>query len=102
MIRLANAHIIISREVAALLFSTAQRVNWVYYPQRKTLLIAPAADELFTSLHKTAGSLLKHKNDKGDRSMSVQELLLDHEIDNSDRALDYKADSRLNVLNIYF
>lgn len=102
MVKLSSAHIIIGSKLATSFFGNAQRVNWVYYPQRKTLMVAAAEDELFKQLHKTSGSLLKLKNALGDRGMAMRELLIDNDLDEQDRELEYKADTTLNILNIYF
>ena len=102
MIQLSNAHIIIDGATASSLFAEAVQVNWVYYPARQTLIVAASGDELFKSLHKTSMSMLKFKNDKGDRSISIMELLIDNDIDNCNRPLDYFADEQMKVLNVYF
>lgn len=102
MVTLSNAHIIIEKHIAESIFLNLAHVNWVYYPRRAALLIAPATDEIFKSLHKTAMSVLKYRNKHGDRSISIRELLLDNEIDSSDRNLGYLADEKMKILNIYF
>ena len=102
MVKLSNSHIIIDKETAAALFSDAAQVNWVYYPQRKTLMVAAGADTLFKSLHKTSGSLLKIRNEQGDRSISMLELIIDNDLDGSDRELSFKADTEMKILSIYF
>lgn len=102
MVKLSSAHIIIGSTLAETLFGNAQRVNWVYYPQRKTLMVAGAEDELFKQLHKTSGSMLKLRNEQGDRGIAIRELLIDNDLDEHDRELEYKADTGLNILNIYF
>lgn len=100
MITLYNRHIIIPRLVAEQLFENAAQVNWVFYAERNTLLIASQYDEDFKALHKTSMSMLKHKNSLGDRSLSAEELLIDHDLDNSNRTLEYKADENMKILTI--
>ena len=102
MVSLSKGHIIIDRETVQNLFDNADQVNWVFYAQKKILHIASGADTLFKSLHKTAMSMLKYKNEQGIRSLSVQELLIDQELDGKDRDLKFFADEKMKVLNIYF
>jgi hypothetical protein len=102
MVKLSNAHIVISRGTATQLFGDAARVCWVYYPQRKTMLIAAGQDALFKSLHKTADSIFKYSNGKGDRSIAIRELLIDNELDDADRELVFTADIPMHILTINF
>lgn len=102
MVKLSNGHVIIDQATALALFGDTSQVLWVYYPQRHTLMVATPADELFKSVHKTATSLLKLRNDHGDRSLSVLELILDHDLDDTNRQLEYTADEQMKVLSVYF
>ena len=102
MVRLSHAHIIIPAAMADDLFPGDSQVNWVYYPQRKTLLIASKGDTLFASLHKTATTLLKVKNGQGDRSVDIRGLLIDEGIDDADRELAFNQDKAMHVLHIVF
>jgi hypothetical protein len=102
MVRLSNAHIVISSDTVAQLFGDAVRASWVYYPQRKTMLVANGQDELFKSLHKTADSILKYSNNQGDRSIAIRELLIDNELDDSNRELAFTADAQMKILTIFF
>ncbi|MCX8472447.1 MAG: hypothetical protein ORN85_02230 [Sediminibacterium sp.] len=102
MITLKNRHIIIDKKIVEKLFAQAAQVCWVYYAVKNTLLIASQHDDLFKSLHKTAMSMLKFKNSMGDRSISIEELLLDNDIDGSERPLNYMADETMKILTISF
>ena len=102
MIKLSNGHIVIEKEIVEKFFEDTMQVCWVYYAQRNTLLIASFNDALFKSLHKTSMSMLKHKNGKGDRSFSVQEVLLDNDLNNEDRELHYLAEDSMKILTINF
>jgi hypothetical protein len=101
-IRLMNRHLTIDAAIAAALFPGAAHLNIVFYPNGKTLLMADAGDEIFKGLHKTSMQMLKDKNLKGDKSMSLEEILIDHDLDDSDRELGYKADAVMKILTVYF
>lgn len=100
-IRLANRHLVIDAGTAVMLFQGATHVNAVYYPNGRSLLMADARDELFKGLHKTAMQMLKDRNLRGDKSVSLEELLIDHDIDDSDRTLEHRVDSAMGILTIY-
>jgi len=101
-IRMVNRHVVIDAETAAAFFPEAAHLNIVFYANGNTLMMADVADELFKGLHKTSMQMLKDKNLKGDKSMSLEEILIDHDLDDSDRALRHKADIAMKILTIYF
>ncbi|TAD81468.1 MAG: hypothetical protein EAY75_17715 [Bacteroidetes bacterium] len=98
---LQNRHLLIAAAVANNFLADSTHINMVYYAQRSTLLLAPAADELFKGLHKTSMQMVKNKNLLGDKSISLEELLIDNEIDDTDRPLTYKLDA-MNIMQIFF
>jgi hypothetical protein len=101
MITLTNRHLIIPAEIAAGFTGDNPHVNMVYYAQRQTLLMAPATDELFKSLHKTSMQMVKNKNLAGDKSISLEEMLIDNELDDTDRPLEFHLDG-MNILQVFF
>ena len=44
----------------------------------------------FEKLHKVQWTVLKLRNNKGDRTMAVEDILIDYEIDDIDRNLDFE------------
>ncbi|MBW0162424.1 MAG: hypothetical protein HYI21_08480 [Sediminibacterium sp. Gen4] len=102
MITLTNRHLIISNEIVESIFGFSSQVNWVYYDVKKILMIASQHDDIFKGLHKTSMSMLKFKNSKGDRSISLEEMLIDNELDSSDRSLEFNADEKMKILTVHF
>ena len=45
--------------------------------------------------------MLKYKNKVGDRSISLEELLIDNKLDDIDRTLEYTADQNIKILSIF-
>lgn len=101
-IQLANSHLIFDAAVANDFFGAGSHVNLVYYGQRNTMLLAPVEDELFKGLHKTAMVMLKFKNSRGDKSLSIEEVIIDNDIDSADRELTFNADIAMKIISIYF
>ncbi|MEZ4931339.1 MAG: hypothetical protein R2788_04305 [Saprospiraceae bacterium] len=100
LIRLQSSHLLIDREIASQVFKNDHNVYVVYYPKNNSLLIAPISDELFKKLHKANQHMLKDRNLKGDKSIALHELLIDNQLDDSDRSLEFKVESALGILNI--
>lgn len=99
-IRLQADHILIEQAIVAEIFGEDKNVYMVYYPEKRSLLIAPISDDLFKKLHKASQHLLKEKNLKGDKSIALHEILIDNQINQEDRDLEYKAEPALGILNI--
>lgn len=97
---LRNRHLIVPASIAADFLKDNSHINMVYYAQRQTLLLAPAADELFKGLHKTSMQMVKNKNLTGDKSISLEEMLIDNELDDTDRPLEYKLDA-MHIMQVF-
>lgn len=89
MIRLQSGHLVFDSDLVSQIMGSDEQINMVYYPERNDLLIAPRSKTFFQKLHKTSWTALKLKNPKGDKTAFVRDLLIDHEIDDSDRVLSY-------------
>jgi hypothetical protein len=100
-IKLSNRHLIIPAEIALPFLGDNSHVNMVHYAQRGALLLAPATDALFKGLHKTSMQMIKNKNLAGDKSISLEEMLIDNDIDDADRILSHKLDE-MNIMQVYF
>lgn len=85
--KLQNGHIIIPAEIVKTVLENENQVNWVYYSERQTLLIAGKSKVFFEKMHKTNWQSLKDKNMQGDKSLFVRAILLDNELDELDRDL---------------
>ena len=95
-------HIIIKKNIAEKIFGNDTVVLSTFYINDKIFLIAPASEELFRKIHKGSQQMLKNKNAFGDKSISVQELLLDNDIDNNDRNLEFTLETSLHILKVQF
>ena len=63
-------------------------------------MAAPSGEDLFRTIHKGSQQMLKAKNAKGDRSISIQEILLDNDIDDHDRDLEYVVEEAVHILKV--
>ena len=99
-VRLKNRHLIISVDAAANAFGDEAQVYFVYYPQGGMLLLAPMSDSTFKQAHDCGLIMLKTKNLAGDKSLSLEEILIDHELDPSDRDLAANGAPGLKMLQV--
>ena len=94
------SHICIKKELAEKVFGKDPVALTVFYAADKSFMAAPAGDDLFRKLHKADQQILKNKNAAGDRSIAVMELLLDYELDDTDRNLEFLMEEALHTIKI--
>lgn len=99
-VSLRNRHLLVAADIAAGAFGEVAQVYVVYYPQQKALLLAPMDDEIFPTVHKPALQMLKSRNLQGDKSVSLEEILIDHDIDDTDRALVFMHQPGMKFLHV--
>lgn len=99
-VRLHRQHLWLSADVANNAFAGGRQVYVVYYPKRKSLLLAPMADDAFKQLHECALVMLKDRNLAGDKSLSLQEIIIDNDLDETDRPLAFTAAPGLQMLQV--
>ena len=97
---LEAGHICVKKNIAEKIFGTERVVLSVYYAKENSFLVAPASEELFKNLHKANQQMLKMKNASGDKSISIQELLLDNDIEEQNRNLEFEMEEALHILKI--
>ena len=97
---LEAAHICIKKNIADKVFGSETVVLSVFYAKDKIFMVAPASEELFKTIHKASQQMLKSKNSAGDRSVSIQELLLDNDMEGNDRDLSYVTEEALHILKV--
>ncbi|HEY0299100.1 MAG TPA: hypothetical protein VGB84_07765 [Arachidicoccus sp.] len=101
MVNLLNSHIIIDKSIASQLFSNESYVQVIFYENDAKMMIARDTDDMFRSFHKAKRELLKDKNLLGDKSINIRELIIDNDLDQSNRVLEYKSDAAMSVLNVF-
>jgi hypothetical protein len=99
-VRLQGEHLWLAAEVADGAFGNERQVYAVYYPNLKTLLLAPMSDTTFKQAHEVSMLFVKIRNQQGDRTISLQEIILDHDLDRSDRDLAYTLVPGLGILQV--
>ncbi len=94
-------HICIKKYTVEKVFGSDSVVLSVFYDKDNTFMAAPASEELFKTIHKANQQMLKIKNSAGDKSISIQELLLDNEnVEGHDRNLEFVVEEALHILKV--
>lgn len=99
-VSLRNDHIYLPARLVSEVYGELNNVAVVYYAERRTLLIAKEDDEHFKALHKTRQYMLKSVNLTGDRSIAIQDLLIDNDLHGESRTLAYEAQPALGTLKV--
>jgi len=99
-IRLKSSHVIIDSGIANKLFHQNPSVFISYNEHQQSLLVSPKTNEWFPKLHKTKEYILKEKDMYGTKSISIRDLLLDHNLDEYDRSLNFELSPQKNFLKI--
>ena len=99
-IKLRTQHLWISGDIAGTVFGDIDKVYTVYYPQLHALLLAPMDDEIFPTIHKGDLQMLKTRNLEGDKTISLQEIIIDHDLDESDRDLVFMHQPGVRMLHV--
>jgi hypothetical protein len=97
---LEASHICIKKNIVEKIFGSETVVLSVFYANDNTFMVSPASEELFKTIHKVSQQMLKTKNPNGDRSISIQELLLDQGVDANNRDLEFVVEEVLHILKV--
>ena len=99
-VQLRRQHLILEASVAQNAFGDERQVYAVYYDNLGMLILAPMSDDMFKQAHECALLMLKDKNLKGDKSISLQEIIIDNELDDTDRELVFMGAPGLKMLQV--
>lgn len=97
---LKNRHLIIEGTTAENVFGSEIQVYQVYYPQPGMLILAPMSDTTFRQAHECSLVMLKTKNIRGDKSLSLEEIIIDNDLNNEDRELVANGAPGLKMLQV--
>ena len=100
IVALRSSHLLIGKDLAKEAFGDIQNVYMAYYPANRSLFIASIEDNVFKQLHKASQHMLKNKNLHGDKSIALHEILIDKEINATDRTLAFEFDPLMKVINV--
>ena len=97
-VQLKNQHLWLSASLAGPLFGVVAQVFVAFESPAGPLRVAPMDHPTFSKAHKASLQMLKSRNLAGDKTISLQELLIDQSLDDSDRPLSWEADYEQRIL----
>ncbi len=99
-ISLKSSHIYLSGEVANPIFGRSIFAYTAYVKEQERLLITPVSSSWFVKMYEPNQLMLKERNLKGDRTMAIHEIMIDHELDTTDRELEFEIIERTNLIKV--
>lgn len=99
-VALKSSHLYIPAAVAERVFGEESRAYLVYHPERTALLLAPASSHWFYKMHQPSQHMLKARNAQGDKTIALHEILIDHDLDDQDRAVEHVVQEQTGILKI--
>ena len=101
MVSLKSSHIYLESELVKNVFGNIHYAYAVYNLEQKRLLITPVSSQWFVKIYeKPAQFLLKDRNLKGDKTLAVREILIDYDLESSDRTLEFELIEKTKLLKI--
>lgn len=97
---LKSSHVYLSAALVEQIFQSIHYAYVTYVAAQKQMLITPVSSQWFVKMHKPTQFLLKSRNLKGDRTLAIREILIDNDLDTTDRVLDYEIVEKTNLIKI--
>ena len=101
-VKLKTHHLLIDGDLAVAAFGNVSQIYAVYYPLKNSLLLAPKDDEFFPKIHKAGLLMLKSRNLKEDKTVSMYEIIIDNDLDATDRDLEFQFTEGIKLVNVKF
>lgn len=99
-IMLRSSHVLLTASLVEKVFDKIHYAYVAYVQEKRHLLITPVSSQWFVKMYEPTQFLLKDRNLRGDKALAVRELFIDHNLDSTDRELDYEWIERTNLLKI--
>lgn len=71
-----------------------------YVKEQGRILITPVSSQWFVKMYKPTQFLLKSRNLKGDKTLAIREILIDNDLDTTDRELDFEIIDKTNLIKV--
>ena len=83
-------------------FGTTPFAYVAYVKEKDIMLITPVTSQWFVKMYKPTQFLLKSRNLKGDKTLAIREILIDNDLDSSDRDLPFEIIEKTNLIKVDF
>lgn len=100
-ISLKSAHLYFENALVNQVFQNIEHAYIAYLQKQNRLLLTPVSSQWFVKMYESPQQLrLKSRNLKGDKTLAVRGILVDNDIDDSDRYLEFEWVEKTNLLKI--
>lgn len=99
-ISLKSSHIYLENKLVESIFENIHYAYIKYLPDQKRLLITPVSSQWFVKMYEPTQFLLKSRNLKGDKTLAIREILIDNEIDSTDRMLEFAIVDKTKLIKV--
>lgn len=100
LVTLKSSHVYLDASLVDKVFDNIHYAYVTYVVAQGKMLITPVSSQWFVKMHEPTQFLLKSRNLKGDRTLAIREILIDNELDTSDRVLHYEVVEKTNLIKI--
>ncbi|AWW28931.1 hypothetical protein DN752_01615 [Echinicola strongylocentroti] len=101
MVSLKSSHIYIESDMVETVFCDENYAYAVYKIESSLLLLTPVSNQWFARMHKNPTPfLLKNRNLKGDKTLPIREILIDNNLDTTDRDLAFELIKKTSLLKV--
>lgn len=95
-----SSHIYLDCELVEPIFGEIHYAYVTYAKEQKRILITPVSSQWFVKIYQPTQFLLKSRNLRGDRTLAIREILIDNELDTTDRELKYEIIQKTNLIKV--
>lgn len=99
-IALKSSHIYLDHELVDIIFGEINFAYVTYLEAQRRILITPVSSQWFVKMYKPTQFLLKSRNLKGDKTIAIREILIDHNLDMTDRELEFEIVEKTNLIKV--
>ncbi|CAM4421620.1 MULTISPECIES: hypothetical protein [Flavobacteriaceae] len=99
-ITLKTSHINLDSELIEPIFGEIHYAYVTYVKEQGKILITPVSSQWFVKMYKPTQFLLKSRNLKGDKSLAVREILIDNNLNMTDKDLEYEIIDKTNLIKV--
>jgi len=89
-ISLKSSHIYLENDLVETIFENIHYAYIKYLKDQNRLLITPVSSQWFIKMYEPTQFLLKSRNLKGDKTLAIREILIDNDLDTTDRILEFE------------
>ncbi len=100
-IALKSSHIYLESELVTSIFENIYYAYVTYVKDQKKILITPVTSQWFAKMFEPTQFLLKSRNLKGDRTLAIREILIDNDLETTDRELKFEIVEKTKLIKVF-